>query len=81
MAEHNLSIDDDVLKIINDDLKSIDSANTTLTAKQIGEEAFAVYKWVLDQTKKGNLVVSAKPDGSSLTQIVTPHLPRKPLTK
>lgn len=79
MPELRLQVDDSTLAAINESLKDINGASKSpgLSANDVGREALAVYKWVLEQTKAGKAVVSADKNLSQLTQIATPNLPAK----
>ena len=79
MPELRLQVDESTVESINDSLQSINSAAKSpgLSANDIGREALAVYKWVLDQTKAGKAVVATDKSLSQLTQIATPNLPAK----
>ena len=78
MPELRLQVDPSVLSNINDGLRKINgSSQRDLSANDIGREALAVYKWVVEQTNAGRAVVAADKDLSQLVQIATPNLPAK----
>ncbi|RZF30003.1 hypothetical protein EVC45_10440 [Paraburkholderia sp. UYCP14C] len=80
MPELRLNIPSDVISAINDELK-IAQKNITggtgkeLSATDIGRDALAVYKWVVDQTAKGKTVVATDSSLDTFVQISTPNLP------
>lgn len=79
MPELRLDVPQQVLDTINDKLNRINEypAGTRLSANDIGREALAVYKWVLDQTDDGLAIVAASADSKPVVQITTPHLPAR----
>jgi hypothetical protein len=77
MPELRLQVDPSILGSINAGLKSINGTQNELSANDIGREALAVYKWVVEQTSAGRAVVATDKDLSQLVQIATPNLPAK----
>lgn len=87
MPELRLQVDESILKSINDNLKAIhqgmkgaDSgplSSGPLSANDIGRDALAVYKWVVEQTLSGRAVVAADKELSELKQITTPYIPAR----
>lgn len=79
MPELRLQVDASTLDSINKSLQDINGSTgrPNLTANDIGREALAVYKWVLDQTQAGKAVVATDKNLSQLVQIATPNLPAR----
>ena len=77
MPELRFQVDSSVLGSINDGLNTINGTQRDLSANDIGREALAVYKWVVEQTRAGRSVVAADKDLSQLVQIATPNLPAR----
>jgi len=77
MPELRLQVDPSILGSINAGLKNINGTQRDLSANDIGREALAVYKWVVEQTSAGRAVVAADKNLSQLVQIATPNLPAK----
>ncbi|MBB3121636.1 hypothetical protein [Pseudoduganella violacea] len=81
MPEIRLDIPQSVIDSINDKLNKINDnpPGTRLSANDIGREAIAVYKWVIDQSNDGLAIVAAGADSKPVVQITTPNLPvRRP---
>ena len=47
---------------------------TGLTPAQVMREAMTFYNWTIDETDKGRLILSATPDGESMTRLAFPPL-------
>lgn len=80
----NLDVPDNVIEEINYKLRAINHRDIrahNLSGNDIGREALAVYKWVVDQIYDGYAVVSANKERQPVTQISTPHLPAKAPSK
>jgi hypothetical protein len=69
------------LRIKIDD-KFINDLTSKLEGKQLGEvtgsrvtqDALALFKWAVDETSKGRVVVSSDPDGNDVQRVVMPAL-------
>jgi hypothetical protein len=81
MTEVRFQVDPSVVGSINDDLNTINGTRRDLSANDIGREAVAVYKWVVEQTRAGRAVVAADKELSQLVQIATPNLPARNPTR
>ena len=81
MTEVRFQVDPSVVGSINDDLYTINGTRRDLSANDIGREAVAVYKWVVEQTRAGRAVVAADKELSQLVQIATPNLPARNPTR
>lgn len=80
----NLDVPNNVIEEINYKLRAINNRDINarnLSGNDIGREALAVYKWVVDQMYEGYAVVSADKDRQLISQISTNNLPPKAPTK
>jgi len=77
MATIHFHVADNTIEGINKSLSSICGVSKQLSANEIGREALAVYKWMLEQLLLGKAIVSADRNLTNLTQshpIVHPKL-------
>lgn len=84
MYQINLDVPHNVIEEINYKLRVINNRETNaknLSSNDIGREALAVYKWVVDQLYEGYAVVSADKQKELIAQIATPNLPAKAPSK
>lgn len=81
MPELALNVPQHIIDHINARLNHINGLppGTVRSANDIGRDAIAVYKWVVDQTEGGLAVVAANSEGKPILQITTPNIPgRRP---
>jgi hypothetical protein len=75
----SINVPDEYVKDVNAELVTIKSAlglvHTTMNANDIGREAFAVYKWVVEQMANGKTVVATDETLQVFHQMSTPNLP------
>ena len=78
MSTIHFHVADDTIEGINNSLSSICGVNKQLSPNEIGREALAVYKWMIEQLLLGKAIVSADRNLTNLTQLSTSNLPANP---
>jgi len=68
MADIRLQIPEEVIRGFQDRLG--DRTKPT----EITRDALTIYKWAVDEVAKGNVLLSANPDGTGLTKLAMPSL-------
>lgn len=70
--ELRIKIDDAFIKELTSKLEGKQLGE--VTGSRLAQDALALFKWAVDETSKGRVVVSSEPDGNDVQRVVMPAL-------
>jgi hypothetical protein len=70
--ELRIKIDDAFIKDLTAKLE--DKQLGEVTGTRMAQDALALFKWAVDETSKGRVVVSSDPEGNDVQRVIMPAL-------